>query len=550
MPPELPPTYYLDNVVTLLDQVESLYADILDDELREFLQVFGELGDDARKLYIRLLNRSANCYRVARLDYPEIESLAAAIDELAAAGCLDAEPTLEVDELLKLYTKPELVAAAAEPGLSCLDRASLEALLTEYGDSGFLDALRTREPLLRVNNRDAYLQCQMLFFGNSNQSMTDFVLRDLGLYRYERYRIDGEFRPYRSALEIQHHWLLLQLAALIGQVELDDAALVAELFDAIPPDIDPDAPAWRKAERLRCELARQLERLGELDAALARYRQCTLPPAREREARVLAQLGEIDAALAHCDEILAAPRDETELQFAAAFATRLGKKHAIEPPAAVADAAVGHAPAIDNLELDYADSVELATAAHYNAADDAETCYYVENSLFTGVLGLLLWDVVFAPVAGAFFNPFQSRPSDFYAADFCARRAPLLRRLWSGVRDNDDLRRVVLERYEQKHGILNPLVHWQALEPALIERALERIEHAHWRAIFDRILADLRHNRAGFPDLLHLPPAGGYCLIEVKGPGDTLQKNQQGWLDYFHIHGIPHRLARVTWRDR
>ena len=35
--------------------------------------------------------------------------------------------------------------------------------------------------------------------------------------------------------------------------------------------------------------------------------------------------------------------------------------------------------------------------------------------------------------------------------------------------------------------------------------------------------------------------------VEVKGPGDALQKNQRRWMQYFAQHGIPHRLARVTW---
>jgi hypothetical protein len=95
---------------------------------------------------------------------------------------------------------------------------------------------------------------------------------------------------------------------------------------------------------------------------------------------------------------------------------------------------------------------------------------------------------------------------------------------------------------------MNPLVNWQHLDLEIIEVALERIDFAHWRAVFDRILRDLRNNRAGFPDLVHFPPSGGYCLIEVKGPGDSLQKNQQRWMQYFHEHAIPHRLARVTWR--
>jgi hypothetical protein len=95
---------------------------------------------------------------------------------------------------------------------------------------------------------------------------------------------------------------------------------------------------------------------------------------------------------------------------------------------------------------------------------------------------------------------------------------------------------------------MNPLVNWQYLDLDLIELALERIDYRHWRAVFSRILGDLRNNRSGFPDLVHFPPGDGYCLIEVKGPGDSLQNNQQRWMQYFHEHGIPHCLARVTWQ--
>jgi len=344
--------------------------------------------------------------------------------------------------------------------------------------------------------------------------------------------------------------LLQQLAALLDQVDLDDSGLLCELFDTIPGEIDPLAPAFRKSERLRYQIARQIERNRDLPEALERYRQCALPPCRERMTRILAQQGEIEAALELCAQIVADPIDETELQFAGPFAARLGRKHARQTPAAIDKTMAACQPEIENLALEYQDSVELAAAAHYNALDAAETCYYVENSLFNGVLGLLIWDVIFAPLPGAFFNPFQHRPSDFYAPDFCARRADLLRQAWDAARGIGAMRRIVKLRWQQKFGIMNPLVNWPALNPTLIELALDRIERAHWHAIFERILQDLRNNRAGFPDLVHFPPAGGYCLIEVKGPGDTLQKNQQRWLDYFDRQAIPHRLARVAWRDR
>ena len=82
----------------------------------------------------------------------------------------------------------------------------------------------------------------------------------------------------------------------------------------------------------------------------------------------------------------------------------------------------------------------------------------------------------------------------------------------------------------------------------LIDLALQRIPHQHWMKIFERQLSDLRNNRSGFPDLVVFPPESGYLLVEVKGPGDTLQKNQQRWMQYFGENDIPHLLARVSWQ--
>jgi hypothetical protein len=96
---------------------------------------------------------------------------------------------------------------------------------------------------------------------------------------------------------------------------------------------------------------------------------------------------------------------------------------------------------------------------------------------------------------------------------------------------------------------MNPLVNWQALDPEILEIALQRIPFGHWMRIFERILLDLRNNRAGFPDLVLFPATGGYQLIEVKGPGDSLQKNQQRWMHFFAQHDIPHAIARVRWMD-
>jgi hypothetical protein len=551
MQPDLPETYYLDNVHILFAHVSRVYADILEAGPLEFLEQFSRLGADAQMLCIRLLNRSPDCYRRSRLNYAEIGSLDAAIDELAQHGFIQMNVALEPTDLLALYTLAELRALLRDfPALADigkLRRNEFEQALIKSGDSEFFARLAALDDWLLLLHRDDYLLCQMLFFGNLNQSMTDFVLNDLGLHQYESYRIDLDNRPYRSRIEIQQHWQLYQVQALLELTDHASAPALRDLADLIPGAIDTRSPGFRKSEQLRYEIARQLERIGELKAARRLYRHCLLPPARERRTRILDQLGKPRKALKLCRRIIARPHDEQELQFACQFALRLCRRHDMQPPQSAAQLRITHRPQIVDLELDYQASVEVAVAEYYSAQGADERCYYVENSLFNGVLGLLLWEVIFAPLPGAFYNPFQYRPSDFYTHDFCTRRSQLLNQVWDSIRDNDDIWQTVSTRWQQKQGLMNPLVNWQALDLEMIRLALERIEHPHWRAIFERILQDLRNNRAGFPDLVHFPAAGGYCLVEVKGPGDSLQKNQQRWMQHFEAHGIVHRLARVTW---
>ena len=96
MLPELPQTYYLDNVITLFDHVERVYGDILDSTQLAFLETFSELSSDAQKLYIRLLNRSHDVYRLSKLSYPEITSMQDALHELESNRCVRLNPPLRI----------------------------------------------------------------------------------------------------------------------------------------------------------------------------------------------------------------------------------------------------------------------------------------------------------------------------------------------------------------------------------------------------------------------------------------------------------------------
>ena len=254
-------------------------------------------------------------------------------------------------------------------------------------------------------------------------------------------------------------------------------------------------------------------------------------------------------ALEICVAIVADPCDDEELQFAFGFGARIVKRHKIDNHAVFDQPGDNHSPEQIELNLPRQDSVEQAVVDYLLAQHEANQCYYLENSLFNGVLGLLIWDVMFSPISGAFYHPFQHRPADFYAHDFCHKRSQQLAKVWSSIANNEDILNRASHCWKMKHGLMNPLVNWQTLSLEIIELALSRIDYAHWMSIFERILLDLRNNRAGFPDLVLFPATGAYRLIEVKGPGDTLQKNQQRWMQYFLEQNIPHALARVSWES-
>jgi hypothetical protein len=88
----------------------------------------------------------------------------------------------------------------------------------------------------------------------------------------------------------------------------------------------------------------------------------------------------------------------------------------------------------------------------------------------------------------------------------------------------------------------------------IVEKALACIPLVDLKSIYRRMWRDLKENCSGFPDLIIFKQKPGntessYELIEIKGPGDTIQKNQQRWMQYFSQCGIPHKLVDVEWQD-
>ncbi len=545
--PPLSPFYYLDNFQRLCDTVESQYGDLLTEAEHGFLDLFAGAPRDVRCLYVRLVSRRGPLFRREQLNYPELDDLETALEDARVLGLLmrEDEPPLEV--LQALLRKPELVAIFGDLLPSASARkpelvATINAQLTEAEWLTRWQRWRREDGwLVGVEHVEVVALLRLLFFGNTWQELTEFVLTDLGLARYHPYPLNRDDRLFETREEIDEVLALDALKAVYKLAASEgDAGTVLAAARALEGDsAGPCAAGLR--DRLRNRIARQLERMDATADAEALYAASRQPPARERRARLLTTQGDYAAALELCEAIQASPWSENEVDFAArqlpTLKRKLGEAANPRPRDSFAE---------DRLVLEKELPVELAAARHY--AQAWQQVHYVENLLINASFGLAFWEQIFTTVPGAFVHPFQSAPLDMYSRSFhAARREQVDRRL--AELERVDLVQALLENFDRHFGVSNAWVGWRGLDRELLETALATIPRQHWLAIWRRLLFDPEANRNGCPDLIALDPGQGYCLIEVKGPGDALQLHQRRWLRFFQAQGIPARVAWIEWRD-
>lgn len=541
IPAPLPEGYYLDNFTVVLDHVRHLHGDLLTVAERDFAAVFDLLGLDARRLFVRLLSRKGPLFRIDRLSYPEISDIRQAVNDLIAAGLADDGLDATAEMLQALLLKSELRELLPDAP-SSMRRSELAVKVT----AGLTpDDIRAAIPdgVLRLRQVEVLDTYRLLFFGNLDQDFTEFILDELGITPYERYPLNAGSRLFDTRELVDQTLLLYALRALaFDYLPVMSAAELTALANAVP-DID-QPPMRERAGRLLTRIARQLERLGELEQALGVYRRTTVAPSRERQARIHALRDDDAGAIALCAAIIESDHEESEYEFAVRFAHSRARSvgfSLLRWPAYRPYRNTPHAVTLPPST----ERVEESVRQHFQAGGDE--AWYVENRLFPGLFGLAFWDIIFHPVRGAFLHPFQRGPLDLFSPQFLERRRPMIEARLGEIAEASVLAKRIWSSWEERFPRANFFVSWGGLDGKLIERALERIPAADLTAVFRRLLRDPKNNRAGFPDLIVFPRTGGYQLVEVKGPGDTLQANQKRWLAWFERHHIPANVVGVTW---
>jgi len=543
--PVLNDDYYLVNFHTIASFVVSTYHDLLTHDEQQWFEKIRTVSKPAQRLYIRLLTRRGSSFRIAKLCYPEIERIGTAADELSAVALAEREAPQDDKLLLSCFTKPELIERLELQHLRKLSRVELIAHIessTPAQLAQYRKHLQSEQWITLVGHAH-WMLMQLCFFGNLYQDSSELVLRQLGTLTYEDYPLDATARAFTSRDQIDAHWRYFECETLYDCADKSNARTLLTLAYSVPTVDSGDTTLCRRLDRIRNRIARQLERLGSIEEAERLYELSEHPPARERRVRIKLARQQWQTASLLAKEMIQTPYDEAEKLTARKLLLKCQKAQGL--PAASTRL---FKPAATKLVLrsDGSRVEELARRFYTRKG----VCFHTENTLVNGVLGLFIWDIIFHPVPGVFFNPYQIAPADFNEPEFQTRRAELLKQRFEELTDPISFGPRIHQNYAQHVGKMNPLVRWQRLSPEMLALAIDRIGLNHWRALFERILLDKRENRSGLPDLVLFPDDGGYEFIEIKGPGDTLQANQRRWMQYFDQHSIACRLVHVRYTSK
>ncbi len=534
-----PPDYYRGNLLRVIDYVASIHGDLLDTSDAQFIASVQSVSALSQRLYARLISRKGPWIRQDKLAYREVDDLDTALLELTANDLLELSPEAPAEGLLPLYLKAELAElfALQTPRKDAL----VMAILSRYPDALIRERLSSVSPWLAVTHRRSLRLAQLLFFGDGHRDLSAFILEDLGMVRYETYQVAPEQRLFENREALARYQRLRKLRDLAHRVGEHPAIapvlaerMIAEGIGAegIGADAINGGSHNRLEQRLHQRtlnhLGRWFERWHSIGAALDCYGWAHKHPARERSVRLLTKLGDTRGSNALLDEIRANPATPEEQD----FGERFGRRGAgVKPPTTICE-----------LDGSVVDDIEAHAIRHLQL--EGGEGWHLENRLPLGLTALAFWDVIFAPVDGAFLNPYQTGPVDLYWQDFARIRGREIEAQTARLSEPRGFAAALQTTWQTKFGVANQLMSWRHIDDYLLQRVLETIPHAQLLRLVCHVIHNLPSRRTGFPDLLILYGTSTYEFVEVKGPTDQLQPTQRMWFKYLLDHQYPARVLK------
>ncbi|KAJ7502993.1 VRR-NUC domain-containing protein [Mycena galericulata] len=178
--------------------------------------------------------------------------------------------------------------------------------------------------------------------------------------------------------------------------------------------------------------------------------------------------------------------------------------------------------------------------------------FHSETQILTTLFGLLFWDIIFAPVPGAFETPWQMGPLDIGDDSFYYARRDRIEKRLADIKDGQA--RAILEANDERHRENQTCcigVSWKMCGREELVEIVECLGGEALSSICRLFCEDYGGRNSGVPDLIVWNIAKKECkFVEVKGPGDHLQENQKLWSDALLTAQCSVEVCHVLDRNR
>jgi hypothetical protein len=544
---ELPPKYYWNNFLYLLDFVQKKSTPLLQSREYNFINHFQSLSEDAQCLFVRMVNRRKTFFKSHLFLYAEINNIPNAINELLDKQFISQLSPIHEDKvlyLLEIFTKSELLQIIRQTGEKPNKQAKKSELtLWIFEHLPFTDLVNIitqEEEVIKQEFEEEVEFLLYLFFGNLEMDMTRFVIRDLGHVHYEQFdegKLTSFFKTRKEAEDklkmekaYQHYGFL---SVLYTPQELYDWFL-SQISDwQYLSDM-----GQRIFDKLCLDLGKLLEKNQLEREALKIYQYTSKPPSLERQVRLLYKLGWEQEALILCKKLEINPLNPEEKLFAMDFRRKLEKKGNKRTTTQWLKQA-------DSIDIDraFTNNVEIGALEYFK--NQGFEGYFTENYLWNAMFGILFWDIIFDEDQDAIHHPFQLAPSDLMREDFWEKRQDKLLARTVVLENPDVFFAHVQDIIQNKQGKANPFVFWHEDLFLHLSKCYEWLDSDQIGAVVLEIAKNVKEYAKGFPDLF-VWNKETYYFIEVKSPNDHLSAYQVFWLSFFQELGVNAKVLRVN----
>lgn len=523
-----PPNYYAQNLSVLVHFVLEQYDDLLEKSELDCAETILDISPDGLRLLARIVGRKGPVFFVNQMNYNEIADRDASLSELESRELITMNPCLPADEILTRTTIPLL--RSIFPNVSSVSPKSrlIESIVDSDTESSIRAKLKRKIQWFCLSRPETLDLFRLLFFGDRVSDFSSFVVRDLGIVEYESYRLDRRDRQFGSRGELDTYLEWISLSDAMHEDDesqtVDQANVYVEALSASQENRTID----RYRSRILNSLGRILERSERPRLAIKAYRQSSRHPARERMVRVLYRSGRRQAAARIQAKIVESPWSKEEEQFGMHFPSRRKRTDSF---------------VVDTVDIQASPAIPIEQYALQLLGEEETVGWHLENALPLTLFGLVYWDWMYASVPGAFTNPFQTAPRDLFWSEFIEVRQ---RYCEDPLNSHVPLITRVLKTAEEKRGKANQLVSWDLFPNARLERIVNALGESALTRLINSVKSDLRQFRSGFPDLTVIYSNGEIEFIEIKAPGDQIQRNQRIWLEELKSANLPARVMRFV----